>query len=197
MRVGTNPEHQPAGSGNPPPAGRNASACRVATHVAWPGSLRAVRFPFGKRVGGSKFHSLTGRFRCLLVALLFAAPPASAEIYKCTDKSGLDRYQNFPCAIDSIGLPPPSDRPVKVTPPSVTSQAREASTPNAVEAKPRAVVAGEPRLGMTEDEVRAIWGEPEEIIEDEPRDGRIQVWRYGGGRSVQFSNKRRVLVVDR
>ncbi|HET7096560.1 MAG TPA: hypothetical protein VFJ68_04165 [Casimicrobiaceae bacterium] len=50
---------------------------------------------------------------------------------------------------------------------------------------------------MTEDEVKAIWGEPEEIIQDEPRDGRIEIWRYGDGRSVQFSNKHRVLIVDR
>ena len=58
-------------------------------------------------------------------------------------------------------------------------------------------MASEPRSGMTEDEVKAIWGEPEEIIQDEPRDGRIEIWRYGDGRSVQFSNKHRVLIVDR
>jgi len=50
---------------------------------------------------------------------------------------------------------------------------------------------------MTEDEVRAIWGEPSEIEQDEPRDGRIEIWRYGDGRFVQFSNKRRALVVQR
>ena len=32
-----------------------------------------------------------------------AAAAAHAEIYKCTTKAGMTLYQNFPCAIDSIG----------------------------------------------------------------------------------------------
>jgi hypothetical protein len=57
--------------------------------------------------------------------------------------------------------------------------------------------ASEPRIGMTEAEVAAIWGEPEERTQDELREGRIEIWRYAYGRSVQFSNKRRVLAVQR
>jgi len=69
--------------------------------------------------------------------------------------------------------------------------------PVAVAATARSTAASEPRVGMTEDEVRAIWGEPSEIEQDEPRDGRIEIWRYGDGRFVQFSNKHRALVVQR
>jgi hypothetical protein len=138
----------------------------------------------------------------LFVALLFVAPPSSAEIFKCADKSGMDRYQNFPCAIDSTGAVSSNPSSAKSPlPPGIATQTRPtaipvaASTDRPVGANGRPA-ASDPRVGMTEDEVRAIWGEPEEIIQDEPRDGRIEIWRYGGGRSVQFSNKRRVLIVD-
>ena len=137
------------------------------------------------------------RSKWLLVALAFAAP-AAADIYKCTDKSGLDRYQNFPCPIDSIGSSATAPSPAKTVPGSSGAPpAQPASIPVAVVANNRPAVPSEPRLGMSEDEVRAIWGEPQETIQDELRDGRIEIWRYGDGRSVQFSNKRRVLVVDR
>ena len=46
---------------------------------------------------------------------------------------------------------------------------------------------------MTGDEVRAIWGEPTEIIQEEPGEGsRFEVWSYGDSRSVRFDRKRRV-----
>ena len=49
---------------------------------------------------------------------------------------------------------------------------------------------------MTTDEVRAIWGEPAEIIQEEPGDGgRFQVWSYGESRSVRFDRKRRVAAI--
>jgi len=138
------------------------------------------------------------RLSWLVVAWLFAAPQASAEIFKCADKNGMERYQNFPCAIYSIGsLPsgPPSAN--SASPPGIASQASPAAKPVAVATAGRSPDASEPRAGMTEDEVRTIWGEPDETIQDEPRDGRIEIWRYGNGRFVQFSNKRRVLVVQR
>ena len=140
----------------------------------------------------------------LFVALLIAAPPSSAEIFKCADKSGMDRYQNFPCAIDSIGTLSGNPTPANAALPSgVATQPRPTAIPVAASTTDRPMAtsgrpaASEPRSGMTEDEVKAIWGEPEEIIQDEPRDGRIEIWRYGDGRSVQFSNKHRVLIVDR
>jgi hypothetical protein len=50
---------------------------------------------------------------------------------------------------------------------------------------------------MSPDEVRAIWGEPVETIEDEQRQGRIEIWRYGESRSVEFNHKYRVIAVQR
>jgi hypothetical protein len=126
----------------------------------------------------------------LVVALL--APSASAEIFRCAEKNGLDRYQNFPCAFDSLGTPVVGAAPAKVM---LAGQARPVVAP-APEARNRTPkLPSEPRAGMTEDEVRAIWGPPDEVIQDEPSDGRIEIWRYGDARSVQFSNKHRVLVV--
>ena len=53
------------------------------------------------------------------------------------------------------------------------------------------------RIGMTADEVRALLGEPEEMVDDEPADGgRISIWRYAVGRSVQFDHKHHVLEIQ-
>ena len=41
-----------------------------------------------------------------VVVALGVAPAASAEIYKCLEKNGMERYQNFPCAIDSVRATP-------------------------------------------------------------------------------------------
>jgi hypothetical protein len=132
------------------------------------------------------------------IAWFFAATPAAADIYKCADKSGMDRYQNFPCAIDSIGSlqsgPPPASTQ---SPRGGVDRTAPTAMPVAVASAGRSAGVSEPGIGMTEDEVRAIWGEPEEMLQDEPRDGRIEIWRYGDGRFVQFSNKHRVLVVQR
>jgi hypothetical protein len=134
----------------------------------------------------------------LLVALLLATPPAAAEIFKCTAENGMDRYQNFPCAIDSIGsLPSGSPTAGATSVPRGASVPGPAATPVAVATAGPSAHAGEPRIGMTEDEVRAAWGEPDETEQDEPRDGRIEIWRYRDGRFVQFGNKHRVLVVQR
>jgi hypothetical protein len=134
---------------------------------------------------------------CLLT-VAFAAPPASAEIFKCADRNGLDRYQNFPCPLDSLGSLPSNPPPAKATlPPGSTGQTRPSSMPLAVASVGRSANASEPRIGMTRHEVSAIWGEPVEIEEDEPKVGRTETWRYGDGRSVQFSNKHRVLAVQR
>ena len=149
--------------------------------------------PYLPRIARSRaFLALT------LVPAFCAAPLASAEIFKCVEKNGMERYQNFPCSIDSIGSLPSS-------PPSAASTSRSGGTshampttvPVAVAALGRAANASEPRIGMTEDEVRAIWGEPEETIQDEPKEGRIEIWRYGDSRSVHFSNKHRVVAVQR
>jgi len=54
------------------------------------------------------------------------------------------------------------------------------------------------RIGMTSDEVRALLGEPEEMVDDEPAEGgRISIWRYADGRTVQLDHKHRVMEVTR
>ena len=133
-----------------------------------------------------------------LAPVLCAAPLAAAEIFKCVEENGIDRYQNFPCAFDSIGSLP-SDPPSANTtsPPGGASQTTPMAMPVSVASAGRSASASEPRIGMSEDEVRAILGEPEETIQDELREGRIEIWRYGDGRSVRFNNKHRVLAVQR
>jgi hypothetical protein len=135
----------------------------------------------------------------ILVAALCAAPPASAEIFKCVGKNGTDLYQNFPCQFDSLGSLPSSPPSAKTTlPPGDASQAMPKAAPvDVASAGKSSAQPTEPRVGMTTEEVKALWGEPEEIIQDEPIGGRIEIWRYGDVRSVQFDRKHRVLAVQR
>jgi len=126
----------------------------------------------------------------LLSCLLLIAPLASAQIFKCVAKDGTDLYQNFPCGIDSIGSMSTSAPGDKA--PSDSKQTKpDASLPAA------AVVPTEPRVGMSREEVKAVWGEPEEIVQDEPMNGGVDIWRYADSRSVRFSKRHRVLAVQR
>jgi hypothetical protein len=110
----------------------------------------------------------------IAVPAVLGTPPAAGEIFKCKTKGGADLYQNFPCELDSLGLPSPDA--------SSSAAARPSS---------------EPRRGMKPEEVRAIWGEPQQVIQDEPRSGRVEIWEYADGRSVRFNHKERVLSVER
>ena len=146
----------------------------------------------------SMVRSIMSKYVWIIVPSLCAAPLASGEIFKCVETNGVERYQNFPCAIDSIGSVPSGPLSVTTTtPPSGANRARQNAAPVEVASTAGAANASEPRIGMTKEEITAIWGEPEEIIQDEPRAGRIEIWRYGDRRSVQFSNKHRVLAVQR
>ena len=49
---------------------------------------------------------------------------------------------------------------------------------------------------MTADEVRTLWGEPEEVMPDEPRSSRVEIWQYTDGRVVQINQKQRVMSVQ-
>jgi len=140
------------------------------------------------------------RVSWIAVSIFLATAPAGAEIFKCKAKNGADLYQNFPCEIDSLGLPASDAKPGVARQPSI-----EPAVPNARAAVGQAntatqvktAVASEPRRGMTPEEVRAIWGEPEQVIQDEPPNGRVEIWEYANGRSVRFNNKERVLSVLR
>jgi hypothetical protein len=110
----------------------------------------------------------------IALSAFLGTPPAGAEIFKCKTKSGSDLYQNFPCQFDSLGLP--------------SAKANAGALAKA---------PSEPRLGMSAEEVRAIWGEPQHVIQDEPRSGRVEIWEYADGRFVRFDHKERVLSVQR
>lgn len=133
---------------------------------------------------------------CVLFSVLLVAPLASAEVFKCVGKYGEALYQNFPCQFVSMGgmpmdAPGPKELPTEV--PGATKSPTDVSG-----AKKSPTVSAAPRAGMTGDEVRAIWGEPTEIIQEEPGEGsRFEVWSYGDSRSVRFDRKRRVSSVQK
>jgi hypothetical protein len=122
----------------------------------------------------------------VVVPFFLAAAPSSAEIFKCAGKDGVVVYQNFRCEIDSLGSFPSAPTPTK---------------PSA--AKPLAVNLAttqptEPRVGMSAEEVRAIWGEPTDSFNEEPGDGgRTETWVYGSDRTVRFDHRSRVIAVEK
>jgi len=125
------------------------------------------------------------KFVCVLFSVLFVAPLASAEIFKCVGKNGEDLYQNFPCQFVSMGGTPIDAPSPKKSPADVPGPKKSPAAP------------AEPRIGMTTEEVRAIWGEPTDSLWEEPGDGdRSELWSYGGSRSVRFDSKRRVAAIQ-
>ena len=143
---------------------------------------------------------------CLLIAL--GASTGRAEIFACPAHQGMTRYQNFPCQFSSLdSVPsPPAMSPTAGVPPRASSPAlapqapaaRAATKPTSEAVRPQvlATARNEPGPGMSEDDVRKVWGEPEEIIQDEPVSGRIEIWRFRNGRSVQFNRRRQVVTVQ-
>ena len=122
---------------------------------------------------------------CALFSLLFGASLASAEVFKCVGKNGEDLYQNFPCQFESVGGMPTDVPDPKKSPMDVASPKKSPAAP------------AEPRIGMTTEEVRAIWGEPTDTRWEEPGDGDLsEVWSYGASRSVRFDRKRRVAAIQ-
>jgi hypothetical protein len=133
---------------------------------------------------------------CVLFSVLFVAPLAYAEVFKCAGKYGEVLYQNFPCRFVSMGgMPMDASSPKE--PPAEVPGPKE-SPANVSGAKKSPAASAAPRAGMTGDEVRAIWGEPTEIIQEEPGEGsRFEVWSYDASRSVRFDRKRRVASVQK
>jgi hypothetical protein len=131
---------------------------------------------------------------CVLFSVLFVASLASAEIFKCVGKKGEDLYQNFPCQFESKGGVP-TDVPDTKKSSTDVADTKKSSADDAGPKKSPAAPA-EPRTGMTTDEVRAIWGEPTSIVQEEPGDGgRFEVWSYDASRSVRFDRKGRVSAI--
>src|SRR5215218_5937826 len=111
----------------------------------------------------TRFMTLPGT---LLLALLVASPVAVAEIYKCKDSKGNEKYQNFPCQIDSIGskatAAPPKEDPA-------ASAARPVATASAA-------VRPNPVPGMRMVEVRDVWGTPKKTKVNRG----VESWFYAG-----------------
>jgi hypothetical protein len=132
---------------------------------------------------------------CVLFSVLFVAPLASAEVFKCMGKYGEDLYQNFPCQFESIGWVPTDAAGSKTS----TADVRDPKKSPTDVAGPKKLPAApaEPRIGMTTEEVRAIWGEPTDTHWEEPGDGDLsELWSYGDSRSVRFDSKRRVAAIQ-
>jgi hypothetical protein len=125
---------------------------------------------------------------------MLVAPQSSAEIFKCVGKDGLDLYQNFPCQFESLGWGPMNMQTQKApSPPPNSSQPNTKTLAQevALVGKSGSVQQSEPRLGMTTEEVRAMWGEPTESLWEEPGAGdRSELWSYGNSRSVRFVKNR-------
>ena len=141
----------------------------------------------------------------ILVLVAVAARAAQAEIYACPGRAGMTTYQNFPCQFNSLGSVSDVDA---VQPTAAPAASTRASTHAGTARNVRSTVRGErvvqaataaagvPHPGASEDDVRKAWGEPEEIVQDEPPSGRVEIWRYKDGRSVQINRKHRVVQVQ-
>ena len=129
----------------------------------------------------------------ILSFLLLVAPLASAQIFKCIAKDGTDLYQNFPCGIESIGsmaTKAPSDKAGLAQ--SDSKQTKPNASPPGGAAAGKSIVAqNELRIGMTAEQVKALWGEPMETRWEEPGEGDLyELWSYGNSRSVRFVKDR-------
>ena len=129
----------------------------------------------------------------LACVVLAVTAPCSAEIFKCTAKSGLPLYQNFPCEFDSLASLPGGPQTAALVAVPVHAEVKDPAAASTSTPRSR---PGVPSAGMTENEVRTLWGEPQEVIQDEPRSGRVEIWRYVDGRVVQINQKRRVISVQ-
>lgn len=129
---------------------------------------------------------------CIALAASFLAAQASAEIFKCVGKNGLDLYQNFPCQFDSISWKPDAQNAQASSATDSSRPAQAKAIPVGVGSAAKSPTSSEPRIGMTAEEVKALWGEPGNEYYDELVDGRVEIWSYAGSRSVTFDVKRRV-----
>jgi len=132
----------------------------------------------------------------LALAASFLAAQASAEIFKCAGKNGTVLYQNFPCQFDSIGWKPDAQNAQASSGTSNSGPAQLKALPVGVGSASKSPTSSEPRLGMTAEEVKALWGEPGNEYYDELVDGRVEIWSYADSRSVTFDVKRRVSAIQ-
>lgn len=133
---------------------------------------------------------------CLVVALVFVSPLATAEIFKCTTDKGITKYQNFPCPIDSIG-----SKATAVAPKEEPVQPAQSMPPQVQAlADPEVRSRGQTRVGMTKNEVRASLGAPLKTEDPSENFDGHEIWHYkmrhGEERTVQFDKNGRVFSVQ-
>lgn len=141
----------------------------------------------------------TLRLPLALAVALALSPCANAEIFKCIGHRGVPTYQNFPCEFDSLdaaNLQPALTRPPSIgaAAPSVAAAGRFASVAQR-HAKARPTQSAIPRVGMTGDEVRQIWGEPTFMTTEEHAKKDIETWSYPRSRSIEFDREQRVTAI--
>jgi len=133
-----------------------------------------------------------------LFALLLAARPADGEIFKCTAKKAMPTYQNFPCEYESLDALQPIN--AAGTAASTVSASQDVAGGAAVSAQRGmhtnpVAVASVPRVGMTANQVKAIWGEPLDTTKEEYARGDIETWTYADSRSIRFDPRGRVMEI--
>jgi hypothetical protein len=150
------------------------------------GSPRSTRRHSFLRPRQNRSSTLVGIARIViaLLSVLSVAAPSSADIFKCTAKGAMPTYQNFPCEFDSLGAVPTAGSSGTASPAAHAGPAGAKSIP--------ATSATIPRVGMTANEVRKIWGEPLETTREEFVKGQIQTWKYADSRSILFDARGRV-----
>jgi len=129
---------------------------------------------------------------CIALAASLLAAQASAEIFKCVGKAGSVLYQNFPCQFDSIGWKPDAQNAQASSGTDSSRLVQPKAVPGGVGSAGKSSASSGPQIGMTAEEVKALWGEPGNEYYDELVDGRVEIWSYGDSRSVTFDVKRRV-----
>jgi hypothetical protein len=160
--------------------------------------------------------SSSGLSAGVVVACLCAAPACADTIYTCAGRSGAPVLQNMPCDTDSevsvqqdmrearSATPVPggaqaagassssagvSDRQAAQSAVSdVSGAATDAAAPGSDEL---ANLPSEPAVGMSQQQVRAILGEPTAITQEEVVQGREVTWTYGD-RVLQFDTTGRL-----
>lgn len=130
---------------------------------------------------------MTPLARIASCVLLVGSGACHAEIYACAGPHRMPVYQNFPCEFASLGA-------VSATATVVGVQAPSSGPGDGAHLTP---VATMPRVGMTTEQVKAIWGQPSDTTREEYARGDIETWTYADSRSIRFDLKGRVAEIKR
>src|SRR5271165_5186732 len=149
----------------------------------------------------------------VMAACLCATPAYGDAIYTCAGQDGSQVLQDTPCGVDSqidvqketsdakSAPVAPSSAPATRTSNGVTASSSDGAavdgTQNAKSdtsapasdpaADDLANLPSEPALGMTQQQVKAILGDPTSITQEEVVQGNEVTWKYGDDRVLQFN----------